>query len=171
MYDCDALAEINTGQSHNCDNGGCEDDFFCGRGLDGTWSTVAYHFDSRCTCGEIEQIFGEEEDWWVKTKPPCTCDLNGAQDINCQNHKTCIYCRGCKCEEGNDICALCAIDNDEPPEEFARREHLEGICRQRCDHFVDDLARSYHDDEECVENGQTCGCFDRYKLQSELLKH
>jgi hypothetical protein len=158
------LVGKNTGQSHDCDNDDCEDDFFCSRGLDGAWKTVSYHFDSRCTCGEIEAI----EIWWVKTKPPCTCDLNGAQDINCQNHKTCVYCEGCKCEKDDDICQLCAIDKDEAPEKTARRDHLEGLC-DPCEHFVDEHARWNHDNDDCVQNGQTCRCFDRYKSTQESL--
>ena len=71
---------------HDCENGGCEDDFFCSRGLE--QGEVAIYFDSRCECYELQQI----EDFWCRWKAPCTCDPNGAQDINCSNHKTCIYC-------------------------------------------------------------------------------
>ena len=64
------------------------------------WVPVDF-YDPRCECAEYEEV--DEEDsrdpeseffsfFWKKYIPPCRCDPEGAQDIWCKAHDSCVFC-------------------------------------------------------------------------------
>lgn len=140
---------------HDCEDGGCEDDFFCSRGL--SPGERNFDYDSRCDCYEAEAI----EEFWCRWKPDCVCPPNGGLDKKCLNHKTCVYCLGCMCcYLFEEKCSYCKIDNAETKIEKARRQHHEWMCSCGCRHFDSVESQCFHDSGGCEEDDGECKCFN-----------